>query len=92
MITLNQMHRLFLSFVKQFSKMISILSTVAMEGVDRADIILAAEEEVFQEEVNIGGMIFPAIVAVSVWKLESWTRINVNAPSRTETSFHAFMV
>ena len=42
--------------------MISILSAVAMEGVDRADIILAAEEEVFQEEVNIGDTIFVVIV------------------------------
>ena len=32
-----------------------------MEGVDRADIILAAEEEAFQEEVNIAKMILPLI-------------------------------
>ena len=33
-----------------------------MEGVDRADIISAAEEEAFQEEVNIAKMILLIVV------------------------------
>ena len=74
--TLNQTHRLFLTFVKQFDEMISILTTVAMEGVDRGDIILAAEEEVFQEEVNIGDMIFAVIVCYCYhWSSRRPTRL-----------------